>query len=336
METEEKDNKTLDQTALKNLNSTGNGEGDEDIEDVPLFKKKRVVIPILLVLIAVAVAGYYWYINMQDFVSTDDAYVDANNVAISTKILGRIVFLGTDEGDTVRTGQVLVRLDDRDLRAEEASAQAGLQLAEQSVPLAQVQVNRAQDDFNRAEVQYRGGIVTKEQYQHAQQALQAARAELTIAESKIPAARAQLGVIKAQLLNTVVKSPMDGVVAKRWVLTGDVVQPGQPIFTIYDMKNVWVTANLEETKLGHIHLGDPVDINVDTYPGLKFSGRVFEIGSYTASEFSLIPPDNASGNFTKVTQRVPIKISIDDPTTPGGTKPVLRPGMSVEVSVRVK
>ena len=336
METKEKDNKELNQAALKNFNSTGNGEGDEDIDDVPLFKKKGVVIPILLVLVAVAIAGYYWYINMQDFVSTDDAYVDANSVAISTKMLGRIIYLGTDEGDTVRAGQILVRLDDRDLRAEEASAQAGLQLAEQSVPLVQVQVNRALDDFNRAEVQYKGGIITKEQYQHAQQALQAARAELTIAESKIPAARAQLGVIKAQLLNTVVKSPMDGVVAKRWVLTGDVVQPGQPIFTIYDMKNVWVTANLEETKLGHIHLGDPVDINVDTYPGLKFSGRVFEIGSYTASEFSLIPPDNASGNFTKVTQRVPIKISIDDPGMPGGTKPVLRPGMSVEVSVRVK
>ncbi len=336
METKERDNKELNQGALKNFNSTGNGDGDEDIDDVPLFKKKGVVIPILLVLAAVAVAGYYWYIKMQDFVSTDDAYVDANSVAISTKMLGRIIYLGTHEGDTVKTGQVLVRLDDRDLRAEEASAQAGLQLAEQSVPLAQVQVNRAEDDFNRAEVQYKGGIITKEQYQHAQQALQAARAELAISESKIPAARAQLGVIKAQLLNTVVTSPIDGVVAKRWVLTGDVVQPGQPVFTIYDLKNVWVTANLEETKLGHIHLGDPVDINVDTYPGMKFLGHVFEIGSYTASEFSLIPPDNASGNFTKVTQRVPIKISIDDPSMPSGLKPVLRPGMSVEVSVRVK
>lgn len=336
METKERDNKELNQGALKNFNSTGNGDGDEDIDDVPLFKKKGVVIPILLVLAAVAVAGYYWYIKMQDFVSTDDAYVDANSVAISTKMLGRIIYLGTHEGDTVKTGQVLVRLDDRDLRAEEASAQAGLQLAEQSVPLAQVQVNRAEDDFNRAEVQYKGGIITKEQYQHAQQALQAARAELAISESKIPAARAQLGVIKAQLLNTVVTSPIDGVVAKRWVLTGDVVQPGQPVFTIYDLENVWVTANLEETKLGHIHLGDPVDINVDTYPGMKFLGHVFEIGSYTASEFSLIPPDNASGNFTKVTQRVPIKISIDDPSMPSGLKPVLRPGMSVEVSVRVK
>ncbi len=336
METKDKINKDLGQEAVKTSKSAANGESDEDIEDVPLFRKKRVIIPILLVLIAISVAGYYWYMNMQDFVSTDDAYVDANSVSISTKMLGRIVYLGTDEGDTVKTGQVLVRLDDRDLRAEEASAQAGLQLAEQSVPLAQVQVNRAEDDFNRAEVQYRGGIVTKEQYQHAQQALQAAHAELTIAQSKIPAARAQVGVIEAQLLNTVVTSPTDGVVAKRWVLTGDVVQPGQPVFTIYDLKNIWVTANLEETKLSYVHIGDPVDINVDTYPGMKFFGRVFEMVSYTASEFSLIPPDNASGNFTKVTQRVPIKITIDDPKMPTGGKPVLRPGMSGEVSVRVK
>ena len=336
METKDTLNKHLDQVALKTLKSAESGESDEDIEDVPLFRKRRVIIPILLVLTAVAIGGYYWYINMQDFVSTDDSYVDANSVAISTKMLGRIIYLGTDEGDTVKGGQVLVRLDDRDLRAEEASARAGLKLAQQSVPLAQVGVNRAQDDFNRAEVQYKGGIITKEQYQHAQQALEAAKAEYNIALSKISAARSQIGVIESQLRNTVITSPIDGVVAKRWLLTGDVVQPGQPIFTIYDLKDVWVTANLEETKLGHVHLGDQVAINVDAYPGLKFFGKVFEIGTYTASQFSLIPPDNASGNFTKVTQRIPIKISIDDPSMPSGQKPVLRPGMSVEVSVKVK
>lgn len=313
-----------------------NGETDaEDVESVPLFKKKRVVIPILLLLSAAAVAGYYWYINMQDFVSTDDSYIDANKVSISTKILGRIVYLGTDEGDTVKAGQVLVRLDDTDLRAEETSAKAQLELAERGVPLAEVNVSRAQDDFSRAEVEYRGGVITKEQYDHAQKALEEARAQLAIALSKVTAARSQLGVVKSQLLNTVVTAPMNGVVAKRWVLTGDIVQPGQPIFTIYDMKDVWVTANLEETKLGHVRLGDPVEINVDAYPETKFFGKVFQIGNYTASEFSLIPPDNASGNFTKVTQRVPIKVSINN-FNQENIKPVLRPGMSVEISIKVK
>ncbi len=336
METKDKDNKELDQASLKTLKSAENGEADEDIEDVPLFRRKRVIIPILVVLTALAIGGYYWYMNMQDFVSTDDAYVDANSVSTSTKMLGRIIYLGTDEGDTVKAGQVLVRLDDSDLRAQEASAKAGLELAQQSLPLDQVNINRAQDDFDRAEVQYKGGITTKEQYDHAQKALEAVRAQYNIDLSKISAAKAQIGVIESQLQNTVIIAPMSGVVAKRWVLTGDVVQPGQPVFTIYDLKNIWVTANLEETKLGHIHLNDPVEINVDTYSGTKFYGKVFEMGGYTASEFSLIPPNNASGNFTKVTQRVPVKISIDDPSTKDGSKPVLRPGMSVEVSVKIK
>jgi len=336
METKDKDNKPVDQQSMSNYRASENGGGDEDIDEVPLFKRKRVIIPILVVLTIVAVAGLYFYMNMQDYVSTDDAYVDANSVAISTKMLGRITYLGTDEGDTVNAGQVLVRLDDSDLRAQEASAKAGLALAQESLPLDQVNINRAQDDFNRAEVQYKGGITTKEQYDHAQKALEAVQAQYNIDLSKISTAKAQIGVIESQLANTVIVAPMNGVVAKRWVLAGDVVQPGQPIFTIYDLQNIWVAANLEETKLGHIHLNDPVEIDVDTYPGVKFYGKVFEIGTYTASEFSLIPPNNASGNFTKVTQRVPIKISIEDAPAQDGSKPVLRPGMSVEVSVRIK
>ncbi len=309
---------------------------DDDIDSVPLYKKKRLIIPLLILIIAAVVIAYYWYMNLQNFVSTDDAFIDANSVSISTKMLGRIDFLGADEGDTVKTGEDLVELDKSDLKAEEAAAKSNLDLAQKSIPLAQVNISRAQDDFNRAEVQYKGGITTKEQYDHAQKTLEAAKAELNIELAKISAANSQIGVIESKLNNTMISSPMDGVIAKRWVLTGDVVQAGQPIFTIYDLKNIWVTANLEETKLNHIHLGDPVDITVDSYSNTHFSGKVFEIGNYTASEFSLIPPNNASGNFTKVTQRIPIKISISDSNSNTGQKFILRPGMSVEVSVKVK
>ncbi len=318
------------------VNTNQNGAGDEDIDDVPLFRKKKVIIPLLAFLTVAAVVGIYWYLGLQAFVSTDDAFVSANSVAVSSKILGRIVELGTDEGDTVRAGQVLIRLDEMNLRAQEASAKAGLSLAQESVGLTRVNLNRAQEDFDRARVQYKDGIVTKEQYDHAQKALEAARAELSIALSKISAANAQLGVVEADLQNMVIKSPMDAVVAKRWVLPGDVVQAGQPVFTLYDMKNIWITANLEETKVGNLRVNDPVEIDVDAYPGVKFHGKVFQIGSYTASEFSLIPPNNASGNFTKVTQRIPVKISVDPGVGPGGVDPVLKPGMSVEVSVKVK
>ncbi len=317
-------------------NNLYNKVEDDEIDSVPLYKKKRLIIPLLILIIAAVVIAYYWYMNMQDFVSTDDAYIDANSVSISTKMLGRIDFLGADEGDTVKSGEILVKLDKSDLQAEEAAAKSNLELAQKSIPLAQVNISRAQDDFNRAKVQYNGGITTKEQYDHAQKALEAAQAELNIELAKISAAKSQIGVIESKLNNALISSPMDGIVAKRWVLTGDVVQAGQPIFTIYDLKNIWVTANLEETKLNHIHLGDPVDITVDSYSDTHFSGKVFEIGNYTASEFSLIPPNNASGNFTKVTQRIPVKISINDPVSNSGQKFILRPGMSVEVSVKVK
>ncbi|MFA3783993.1 HlyD family secretion protein [Melioribacteraceae bacterium 4301-Me] len=314
-----------------------NSNGDENIEEIPLYKKKRLIIPLLLIFIAAVITGYFWFVNMQNFVSTDDAYIDANSVSISSKILGRIVYLGTDGADTVKASQILVKLDDTDLKAQEASAKAELQLAQKSILLAEVNVKRAQQDFDRGEGQYKNGVITQEQYDHLKAALDAAKAEYEIELSRISAAKSKLDVVETQLSNTVITSPMDGVVAKRWVLVGDVVQPGQPIFTIYDLKNIWVTANLEETKLAHVKLGGTVEIDVDSYPDMKFYGKVFEIGNYTASQFSLIPPNNASGNFTKVTQRVPIKISIQPDSFSLKNDPPkfkLLPGMSVEIKIR--
>jgi membrane fusion protein (multidrug efflux system) len=129
---------------------------------------------------------------------------------------------------------------------------------------------------------------------------------------------------------------MTGVISKRWVLTGDVVQPGQSVLTIYNVKDVWVIANLEETGLSALRLGDTVGISVDSYPNLKFAGTIIRLGSNTASQFSLIPPNNASGNFTKVTQRVPIKISIQQMGDTKNSHFKLLPGMSVEVKVKVR
>lgn len=312
---------------------------DEKINNVPLFKKKRILIPFFIILIAAA-AAIYWYIGQLGYVSTDDAFIDGNKLSVSSKILGRITDLKVDEGDTVHQEQLLVQLDSTDLKAQESQAKAMLDLDNESVTLAKVNQEKAQDDFNRAQTQYKDNVIPKEEFDHMQKALEAAKAAYNIALSKVGTAEAQLKVIKTQLQNTKIFSPMDGVVAKRWVLTGDVVSPGQPIFTIYDLKNIWVTADLEETKLGPIHLGDTVSISVDTYPDQKFQGHVFQIGSNTASEFSLIPPANASGNFTKVTQRVPIKISIEPVYSNGQKDPDksinLLPGMSVEISIKIK
>jgi membrane fusion protein (multidrug efflux system) len=321
-------------------NQTNNGnDADEPIEEVPLFKKKKVLIPLVLLVLAMA-AVVYWYIGTLQYASTDDAFIDANRMSISSKILGRIVKLTADEGDSVMEGQLLVKLDSVDILAEINQAKASINLSKESISLAKVNVEKAQEDFDRAQKQYKDNVIPKEQFDHAQKALEAANAEYNISQSRITTAEAQLNVLQTQLENTSIFSPMDGVIAKRWVLTGDVIQAGQPILTVYDQKNIWVTAEFEETKLGSIHLGDKVDISVDPYPNQQFEGKVYQIGTNTAAEFSLIPPSNASGNFTKVTQRIPIKISIypfnsDNRVIPAGSFNLL-PGMSVEVKIKVK
>jgi len=302
-----------------------------------LVKRKRVVIPVLFLVLAAIVVLSYWYLFLRGYVSTNDAYVDGDPVTVSSKILGRVTELAVDEGDSTAQGQVLVRLDDSDLRAQEVQSKAGLEYSQRNVTLAGTGLDRARDDFERASLQFRDNVITREQYDHAKQALQMAEAQSKVAVSQVATARAQLGVVETQLKNTTIFSPITGVVAKKWVMPGDIVQPGQPIFTIYDLSNIWVTANLEETKLWALRVNDPVTIIIDTYPGREFKGKVILIGAAAASQFSLIPPNNASGNFTKVTQRVPIKISIQDSGSDNQSGEIaLLPGMSAEVKIRVK
>jgi membrane fusion protein, multidrug efflux system len=325
-------------TQAENQSSAADiGSDDESIESVPLYKNFKLVIPFFIVIIGMAILAYYWYIGSREYVSTDDAYVDANRVAISAKILGRIDSLTANEGDSVTSGKILVILDDSDLRSQQAQTRTVIALAQENTVLANVSLEKAQSDYRRAMAQIKDNIITKEQFDHAQSEFESAKARVGIANAQANSAKAQLNVIETQLKNTVIVSPMSGVISKRWALAGDVVSPGQPIFTVYDLKNLWVTANLEETSISVLRVGDNVEVSVDAYPDIKFSGKVFQMGSNTASQFSLIPPNNASGNFTKVTQRVPIKISIQPSTGSMEKMPVqLLPGMSVEVKVKLK
>jgi len=310
--------------------------GDEAIDQVPLYRKRRVVIPLAIILLLGAAGIWWWFVDLRGYVSSDDAYIDANRVSISSKILGRIRELTVDEADSVSRGEVLVRLDESDLRAQMAQASAALQLALESISLAKVNSSRAQDDFQRADQQFRTAVITKEQYDHAKSALAASRAELAIALSRVGTAKAQVGIVQAQLDNCTITSPVNGRVAKRWALQGDVVQAAQPIFSVYGEQETGVAANLEETNMDILRLGENVEITVDGYPDAVFSGKVFQVGTSTSAQFSLIPPNNASGNFTKVTQRIPIKISIAEST--GGSAPRARllPGMSVEVRINTR
>jgi membrane fusion protein (multidrug efflux system) len=302
--------------------------------EVPAAKRGKRWLPLISFIVITAIVawfGWRWYDGQRGFVSTDDAYVDADRLAVSSKMLGRIERLGADEGDTVRVDQFLVQLDVSDLRAQQAQANASLILAQQNVRLAQVSLNRTKADLERARLQFQSNTITAEQLEHAQSDFETAGARLAIAQAQIGSSKAQTGVIDTSLHNATIVSPMNGVISKRWTLPGDVVQPGQPIYSIYNLDSVWVTANLEETKLGRIHIGDSVSIHVDAYPDHDLTGSIRQMGTNTASQFSLIPPNNASGNFTKVTQRVPVKISIH----PHNRNISLLPGMSVVVKVKV-
>ena len=297
-----------------------------------IFKQKRIWIPFFII-IAAGVIFWFWYKGQLGFVSTDDAFIDGDKLSLASKMLGRVTALYADEGDNVQKGELLVRLDSTDLIAQRDQAVNALKLANDNIQLAKVNLNKAEQDFQRAKQQFEGNIIPKEQYEHSQSALEAAKAEFNIANTKIGTAKAQLNVINTQLNNTEIYSPMSGVVAKRWVLKGDVVQPGQPILSIYNLDSIWVTADFQETDLAAIKEGADVEIDVDSYPDHKFDGNVLQIGSNTASQFALIPPSNAAGNFTKITQRIPIKISIH-PENVSKKDFRLLPGMSVEVKIK--
>jgi membrane fusion protein, multidrug efflux system len=280
---------------------------------------------ILIIIIAIGlVVGLRALQDTVNFVATDDAAIDGDRVNVSAKTLGRIAKLLAAEGDKVTAGQTLVLLDEMDLRAQEASASASLNFAKRNLELAKINLDRAQADSERTSSLLASGAATKESAEHSASALDAANAQYAIAQAQIDTATAQLGVIAASLLNARLSAPISGVVAKKSMMQGDVVQPGQAIYSVNNLDSVWVTANFEETKIGRIELGAPVDVTVDAFNGRVFSGKVVLIGA------GIVAPAFSIGDFTKTTQRVPVRISVDK----GGA--ALIPGMSVEVKVRTK
>ena len=307
-----------------------------------MAQKKRdlkIYIPLTTVILLVLVGAIYWYIDYSKYIRTDDALVSSDVVSVSPKIMGRISKLYVEEGDSVKQGQLIAELDSTDILAQKkqvisgkaqteankAQVEAKYKYDEKNIKVLQIAVDRAKEDFDRSKTQFAGGVTTKEQYDHmkksfetAQATLEAAQSQLLVSKSMIKSAetavdgsKSQIGVINTQLNNTRLYAPVGGIVAKRWLLPGDITQPGQSIYTVNNNSRFWVTVYLEETNVTSLKIGQKAIFTLDTYPNVVFSGKIFTLGSTTASQFSLIPPSNASGNFTKVTQRVPIKISID-------------------------
>ena len=305
---------------------------------------------VLLGLVAVGVRRWIYSLN---HVSTDNAQVDGHIIPILPKVGGYVVDVRTDENRSVKAGDTLVVLDDRDFKARLAQAEADLAVAlagvsnrarvgqaEAQVAQAQANAEKAHADLERIKPLAEKDIVPKQALDAAEAtaraadaALAAAQAALLGADARVAAARAARDQAALNLSYTRITAPSEGVVSKKTVEIGQLVQPGQPLMSEVPLSDVWVTANLKETQTADVTPGDPVDFTVDAYGGRHFSGHVETLSPATGAKFSLLPPDNATGNFTKVVQRIPVRIRLagkNDPVRP------LRPGMSVNVTITTK
>ena len=231
-------------------------------------------------------------------------------------------------------------LQDADLAALLSTVSSRTRVGQADAAVAQAQANalKAAADLARMEPLAIQNVVSQQQLDAARAAaaaaaaqLAAAQAQLVGADARVAAARASRDQAALQLSYTRLTAPANGVVSKKTVEIGQLVQPGQPLMSVVPLEDVWVTANLKETETADVTPGDSADITVDAYKGIHFRGHVESLSPATGAKFSLLPPDNATGNFTKVVQRIPVRIHLDgapDPAHP------LRPGMSVVATIK--
>jgi len=302
--------------------------------------QKSYTIPFLIsvgVIIALAALTVFlfWFFSWKQYVWTNDANIEAFGSDLGANVTEEVIGVFADEGDFVEEGQLIVQLQNNVPLAKKAEAEARITTLEQEVLVKKAHMEKVRNDYIRAEEGIQDAVISEQEFDHKQKDYEMAVAQLTLALAELEEAKRQLEVIEASLTHYSIHAPQSGVIAKRWIWYGDVTSPGQSMFTMYDLKDIWVVARLEEEKIGYVKLDSEVDITIDAYPGYTFTGKVFAIKGAAASQFSLVPQNNATGNYTKVAQRVPIKISIQKPDNFPENKPLyLFPGMSVEVWIR--
>jgi membrane fusion protein (multidrug efflux system) len=234
-------------------------------------------------------------------------------------------------------------------------AQTSVATAQANVEAAKVAVWKANEDFARYENLYNDHAITKAQYDDAKAAKESAEAALTIAQTQVPTqhrrvdvSHSQVGATSSnlatrqadvdyarlQLSYTVITAPASGIVSKRNIQLGQLVQAGQTLFAVVNANGIYITANFKETQMEPLKIGQKVDISVDAYPDSTFHGQIESFSGATGAKFSLLPPDNATGNFVKVVQRVPVRIRLESDSS--SSMHLLRPGMSVDVVVYTK
>src|SRR5438874_1904217 len=284
----------------------------------PLRRRRGVLLAAAVLGLVLLAAGIAYWLHARGRVSTDDAFIEARIIHISPKVGGQIVELDVTDNQRVRAGDVLLRIDPRDYEASAQQARAQVRAAE-------VEAQRARTDAQRVNALFARGLVARQELDHA---IAAER----MAEANLEAARQRLNEATLRLSYTTITAPEAGRVTRKAIEEGMFVQPGQQLMAIVT-DDLWVVANFKETQLAKIRPGEPVDIKVDAYPRRRFRGHVDSIQAGTGARFSLLPPENATGNYVKIVQRVPVKIVFDEAPDP---QYPLGPGMSVVPTVHVR
>ena len=299
------------------------------------FREKRKIYYIALFLMAVIVGIFwFWRAYIYPFESTEDAVFQAADISISPVVAGQITELVVEEGAVVQKGDLLFVMDDAVLKLQQEKALAAVQHAQDELDVQKIRRELAKDDYERARTEFAAGAISQEMINLAEKNFEMAEAMLGSILSLVEVQIADFRMVEKQIELSRVTSPAAGVVAKVWHYAGDIVQAGQTTLTLLDLVNLWVDANIEETKIASIRVGDSVQLTIEAYPDLNLTGTVMTIGAAAASQFSLMPVNNSSGNFTKVTQRIPLRIAFN--LSEEHSTLYLRPGMSVKVKIRAR
>lgn len=328
-------------------------------------RKKGLSIFILLLLLIAIGSAAYWFFFIKGFEETEDAYVSGNQVMVSSQVAGNISKINVDNMDPVQAGDVLLELDDTNAKLSFEQAKSNLANAvrqisqlnytvkqlKSAVRANEITLAQAQGNLNRRVQLVKDGAIDKESFQHAKEAVELAKANLTTSQNQLEANQALLldGPLSEQpqiqsavsnlkqawlnLERTKIRSPIKGYVARRNAQVGQAVSVGGALMAVVTTDQMWLDANFKETQLTHMRIGQPVEIHFDLYGKDKtFNGKVVGIEMGTGSAFSLLPTQNATGNWIKVVQRVPVRIQLDPQQL---AENPLRIGLSATVKVNV-
>lgn len=335
-------------------------------------QRSRVLVVLVLVFLLAGVGyGAYWWLHSRNFETTDDANVAGNLIRITPRVAGTVVAVYADDTDLVRRGQLLARLDDADARVALAGAEAHLadtvrqvrqmfhavEQSQANIALKQENLRQAQSDARRRGDAAPDGAVgadaiSREEREHADSALKRAQSELRLAESQFegaqarvartdpehhPAVRQAAAQVREAFLNLercAILAPESGYVAKRVVQLGQQIAPGTALMVVVPLRQVWVEANFKEDQLKRMRIGQAVEMKSDLYgSSVVHHGKVVGLAAGTGSVFSLLPPQNASGNWIKIVQRLPVRVALDPADL---AKYPLRIGLSMKAEVETR